>query len=80
MNFWWKISAHAAGIAGIVAMLIQMTKEGPTVGAMTWWIVGAIVVAGFLGSARIWLGRHTLMQVLAGSAVGFLSVWTLSLL
>ncbi len=80
VNFWWKISAHAAGIAGIVAMLIQMTKEGPTVGAMTWWIVGAIVIAGLLGSARIWLGRHTLMQVLAGSAVGFLSVWTLSLL
>ncbi len=80
VNFWWKISAHAAGIAGIVAMLIQMTKEGPTVVAMTWWIVGAILVAGLLGSARIWLGRHTLMQVLAGSAVGFLSVWTLSLL
>lgn len=80
VNFWWKISAHAAGIAGIVAMLIQITKEGPTIGSMTWWIVGSIIVAGLLGSARIWLGRHTLMQVLAGTAVGFLSVWTLSLI
>ena len=80
VNFRWKISAHAAGIAGLVAMLIQVIKEGPSVEGMVWWIVGAIVIAGMLGSARVWLGRHTLMQVLAGSAVGFLSVWGLSLL
>lgn len=80
VNLRWKISAHAAGIAGLVAMLIQVIKAGPTSAGMTWWIVGAILTAGLLGSARIWLGRHTLMQVLAGSAVGFLSVWTLSLI
>ncbi len=80
INFRWKISAHAAGIAGLVAMLIQVTKEGPSADAMVWWIVGAIITAGLLGSARIWLGRHTLLQVLAGSAVGFLCVWTLSLI
>ncbi len=78
VNLWWKISAHAAGIAGVVAMLIQVIKEGPSSEGMEWWIVGAIIMAGLLGSARIWLGRHTLLQVLAGSAVGFLSVWTLS--
>ncbi|MDE5871388.1 MAG: phosphatase PAP2 family protein [Muribaculaceae bacterium] len=80
INFRWKISAHAAGIAGVVAMLIQVIKEGPSSEGMVWWIVGAIVTAGLLGSARIWLGRHTLMQVLAGTAVGFLSVWALSLI
>lgn len=80
VNFKWKISAHAAGIAGIVAMLIQITKEGFPVPGMTLWIAGSILLAGILGSARVWLGRHTLMQVLAGSAVGFISVWGLSLL
>lgn len=80
INFRWKISAHAAGIAGIVAMLIQITKEGFPLHSMTLWIVGSILLAGLLGSARIWLGRHTLMQVLAGSAVGFLCVWSLSLI
>ncbi len=80
INFRWKISAHAAGIAGIVAMLVQIMKEGVPTTGMTWWIVGAILVSGALGSARIWLGRHTLMQVLAGTLVGFLSVWSLSLL
>lgn len=80
VNFRWKISAHAAGMAGIVAMLIQIMKEGFPVNGLTWWIVGSIIIAGMLGSARIWLGRHTLMQVLAGTAVGFISVWTLSLI
>lgn len=80
VNFWWKISAHAAGIAGIVAMLIQMMKEGVPSGSLTWWIIGSILLAGMLGSARVWLGRHTLLQVLAGSAVGFICVWSLSLI
>lgn len=80
VNSWWKISAHAAGIAGIVAMLIQITKEGFPVPGMTIWICMSIILAGLLCSARVWLGRHTLPQVLAGSAVGFLSVWGLSLL
>lgn len=80
VNFWWKISAHAAGIAGIVAMLIQITKEGFPAPHTTLWIVLTIIMAGLLCSARVWLGKHTLAQVLAGSAVGFLSVWSLSLL
>ena len=80
INFRWKISAHAAGIAGIVAMLIQITKEGFPMPGMPYWIAGTIVLAGLLGSARVWLGRHTLLQVLAGSAVGFICVWVLSLI
>lgn len=80
VNFRWKISAHACGIAGIVAMLVQIMKTGFPVENMTWWIVGSILISGALGSSRIWLGRHTLMQVLAGFLVGFLSVWSLSLI
>lgn len=79
VNFRWKISAHAAGMAGIVAMLIQIMKEGSPSGDITLWIAASILLCGLLCSARVWLGRHTLMQVLAGSAVGFLCVWTLSL-
>lgn len=80
VNFRWKISSHAAGIAGIVAALIQIMKEGSPSGDITWWIVASIILCGMLCSARVWLGKHTLMQVIAGSAVGFLCVWTLSLL
>lgn len=79
VNFRWKISAHAAGIAGVVAMLLIILKEGvPQPGCYIWFIV-MIVLSGMLGSARVFLGRHTPMQVLCGYAVGFLSVFLLSL-
>lgn len=79
VNFRWKISAHAAGIAGVVAMLLIILKEGvPQPGCYVWFIV-MIILSGLLGSARVLLGRHTPMQVLCGYTVGFLSVFLLSL-
>ena len=79
INFRWKISAHAAGIAGIVALLIRIIRDGyPMAGAFAWLIV-SIALAGLLGSARVWLGRHTVWQVLAGFAVGFLGVILMTL-
>lgn len=79
INFRWKISAHAAAMAGVIALLIAISRENIPHPSIDLWIVGAILLAGLLGSARVWLGRHTVMQVLAGSAVGFLSVFLLTL-
>lgn len=80
INFRWKISAHAAGIAGVVALLIRIIRDGyPMGGAFTWLLV-VIALAGVLGSARVWLGRHTVWQVLAGYAVGFLGVILMTLI
>lgn len=77
VNRWWKISVHAAGIAGIVALLIHIMLSQYHAPATLNWLLIAVGCAGLLGSARIWLGRHTLMQVLAGYAVGFCSVYFL---
>lgn len=80
VNFRWKISAHAAGIAGIVALLIRILHDGtPMPGLFTWLIVW-IAASGLMGSARVWLGRHTAAQVLAGFAVGFCSVFFLTMI
>ena len=43
------------------------------------WLIAPIIVSGLLGSARVWLGRHTVWQVLAGYAVGFCSVFFLTM-
>lgn len=80
INFWWKISAHAAGIAGIVALLIRIEKDGSPEPQLFFWLVATIVVAGLLGSARVWLGRHTVWQVLAGFVVGFCSVFFMTMI
>ena len=80
INFRWKISAHAAGVAGVVALLIRIIRDGlPQDGAFLWLLI-AIGLSGILGTARVWLGRHTAWQVIAGYAVGFLSVILMTLL
>lgn len=80
INFWWKISAHAAGIAGVVALLIRIEKEGSAEPELFFWLILSIALTGLLGSARVWLGRHSVWQVLAGYVVGFCSVFFLTMI
>jgi len=74
VNFTWKISAHAAGICGLVALLYQLHVQGLSAFNLYWLLIATILLAGALGSARILLRSHTVWQVLAGAANGFLSV------
>lgn len=80
VNHWWKISVHAAGIAGIVALLVRILLSGYPQPQITIWLIIAIAAAGLLGSARVWLGRHTVSQVMAGYVVGFCSVFFLTMI
>lgn len=80
VNFRWKISAHTAGIAGIVALLVRIMHEGAVSPHIMSWLVISILASGLLGSARVWLGRHTVMQVICGYAVGFCSVFFLTMI
>ena len=75
ITFKWKISAHAAAIAGVVALLIRLQRDVAAEPKLFLWLILTVGAAGLLGSARIWLGRHTVWQVLAGYAVGFCSVF-----
>lgn len=75
VNRWWKISAHAAGSAGLIALLVRLAYMGFSPHPILFWLIGWVILTGLLGSARIWLGRHTLGQVLAGYAVGFIAVF-----
>lgn len=74
INFRWKISAHAAGMAGVCAILLRMAHEMPDT-ATTLWFCAWLLLTGALGASRIWLRRHTLPQVTAGYANGFICVW-----
>ncbi len=75
INKWWKISAHAAGLSGIVAMLICLTQIGTPQSDVLPYICGSIIATGLLGTCRVYLRRHTLWQVIAGTVVGFCSVY-----
>ena len=74
INLKWKISAHLAGIGGIIALIYQIHVMGLSAFDLFWLLSTIIILAGMLGSSRLILRRHSIWQVLAGVIVGFLCV------
>ncbi len=77
INFFWKISAHATGISGLLGASLYVAFAygvyNPAV------IAVLILCCGFVCSARLQLNAHTLMQVLAGTILGFTFMFPLPL-
>ena len=74
INLKWKISAHMAGIGGVIALIYQIHVQGLSAFELLGMLCFTVIVAGLLGSARLALRRHDTWQVLAGAVVGFLCV------
>lgn len=69
----WKISAHATGIGGLIGgtmIVMRLYQLLPSYELML-----LIVLAGMLGSARLYLKAHTPAQVYAGFLNGFVCVY-----
>ncbi len=67
-NLKWKISTHTAGVGLMVGGLLSYSflfHFNPV-----WWLSFFILLSGMLGSARIILKQHTLLEVFAGFLVG----------
>ena len=87
INIFTKISAHATGMGGFVAMLIITAFEWPTLMAgfsafggvcyisLLWLIAAGVLVAGLVGTARLALDAHTPADLWRGYAAGVLAVW-----
>lgn len=70
INFYWKISAHGMVMGGLCAMTLFIAINGLGVVWIMPWVTGSILLAGAVGSARLYLGRHTPGQVYAGLLLG----------
>jgi membrane-associated phospholipid phosphatase len=69
INVWWKISTHTAAIGGVAGALFvfsEVFRFNPM-----WWFCLVLAIAGVLGSSRMILRQHTLLQVVVGFLVGF---------
>lgn len=68
INFKWKISTHVASSGMMVGGLLSYSfifNFNPI-----WWLCFFILLSGMLGTARIIVKQHTLLEVLAGFIVG----------
>ncbi len=78
INTFWKISAHGVGIGGLLGAVMGVARlhmSNPY-----WAFILLIVIAGVVGTSRIYLKKHTPSQVYAGTCLGFICTFTASLL
>ncbi len=63
---FWKISAHGLGVSmPLAALLIQFGN----------WVWPLFILVPLVGWSRVFMKKHTVGQVIAGSAVGFFATW-----
>lgn len=82
VNFYLKISLHAAAIFGVAGMLLgysqtQMpifVEAGPT---NLYIILYFLIVAGLVSGARLFLKAHSLTETLLGSVLGFFVMYVI---
>lgn len=72
INFSWKISAHGTTMGGLIALTVYLSSNGLATHSMIPWIIASVIAAGAVGTARLYLKRHTPAQVYAGTAMGFI--------
>ena len=68
INHWWKISAHSAATGAVIGGLLAFAlifDFNPQ-----WWLCLLLIISGAVGSSRIILRQHTVMEVVGGSIIG----------
>lgn len=75
VNLWWKISGHMAAMGGLTAVAFFIAAKHIGVIPMLWPMIICVMLTGLVASARLYLNRHTPLQVVAGTANGFICVY-----
>jgi len=70
LTFFWKISAHMTGVSGLMAIVAAISIKYPTNFQLE-ILLGSIVLAGLIGSARLYLNAHRPFEVYMGFLLGF---------
>ncbi|MBX2915877.1 MAG: phosphatase PAP2 family protein [Cyclobacteriaceae bacterium] len=70
LNFFLKVSVHALAAWGGIGILLPLNKAVEQ-SDLLWPTAGAILAAGFVMAARLYLNAHTPREILVGSISGF---------
>jgi membrane-associated phospholipid phosphatase len=69
----WKISTHMASVGALAGTVFALSfRSGMNPLAI---ILGVVLISGLVGSARLFLNKHTLTQIAAGYGLGFLILY-----
>lgn len=79
ITFFWKISIHSAGMGGVTGFLLALAQLFPGSPLLGPFIL-ALLLLGWVMSARLILDSHDMWQVIGGAALGFFFCYGLLLL
>lgn len=79
INLKWKISAHGAGMGGLIALIFSIWSNGYATFDYMYLTCIVILLTGLVGTSRLILKCHTFEQVLAGTLNGFFWVFILTI-
>ncbi len=65
----WKISTHMASVGGLTGTVFALSFRSGMNPLLI--ILGAVLISGMVGTARLLLNKHSLAQIIAGYFVGF---------
>jgi len=71
ITYFWKISAHAAGVVGWLGFVVVFSNMYPGMNSLLMPMVAAILLSGIVIWARLYLNAHRPIETLVGSALGF---------
>lgn len=69
LTYFLKISIHSLTAWGIVGVLIMLNKSSE-VNALFLPVIAAVLLTGFIMSARVQLRVHSLREVMLGAVAG----------
>jgi membrane-associated phospholipid phosphatase len=72
VTFYWKISAHAAGIAGWLGFILVFSRIYVNSNTLLIPLILAILLNGLVIWSRLYLNAHKPKESLGGFALGFL--------
>jgi hypothetical protein len=77
INFKWKISAHAVGVGGIIGAVMGISLR--LMIDMRFVLMLVVLLAGFIGYARLRLNTHSPAQIYTGFLLGSVTEFLLML-
>ncbi|MEP1085719.1 PA-phosphatase [Algoriphagus sp.] len=70
VSFFWKMSAHMTGMGGLIAAVLVLGLKFPTFQPL-YFLLGSLVLAGLVGTVRLYLDAHKPMEIYVGLIFGF---------
>lgn len=69
VNLFWQVSLHLTGAGGAMGAMFVMVMIG--YGELLWVFAALTLMTGLLGTARLYLRKHSVAQVAVGFVGGF---------